>query len=97
MATFALVHGGWLGAWSWELLPPLLRKAGHEVVTMDLPAEDGSASFDTYADVVCGALERNHEDVVLVGHSYGGNTIPLVAHRRAMSEPSRVSCTLGIL
>jgi pimeloyl-ACP methyl ester carboxylesterase len=84
MATFALVHGGWLGAWSWELLTPLLWKAGHEVVTMDLPAEDGSASFDTYADVVCGALERKHEDVVLVGHSYGGNTIPLVAHRRAV-------------
>jgi pimeloyl-ACP methyl ester carboxylesterase len=82
MATFALVHGGWLGAWSWELLTPLLRRAGHEVVTMDLPAEDGTASFDNYADVVCGALERKHEDVVLVGHSYGGNTIPLVAHRR---------------
>lgn len=82
MATFALVHGGWLGAWSWELLTPFLERAGHEVVTMDLPAEDGAASFDNYADVVCGALGRKHEDVVLVGHSCGGHTIPLVADRR---------------
>jgi pimeloyl-ACP methyl ester carboxylesterase len=82
MATFALVHGAWLGAWSWESLTPLLQQAGHKVVAMDLPAEDGTASFDTYADVVCHALERSQDDVVLVGHSYGGHTIPLVAARR---------------
>ncbi|OBB65550.1 alpha/beta fold hydrolase [Mycobacterium sp. 852014-50255_SCH5639931] len=86
MATFALVHGGWLGAWSWESLTPFLERAGHQVVTMDLPAEDGAASFDNYADVVCGALGREHEDVVLVGHSYGGHTIPLVADRRPVSH-----------
>ncbi|MDT7755393.1 MAG: hypothetical protein QOH27_1291 [Mycobacterium sp.] len=82
MATFALVHGAWLGAWSWESLTPLLQQAGHKVVVMDLPTEDGTASFDTYADVVCHALERSQDDVVLVGHSYGGHTIPLVAARR---------------
>jgi pimeloyl-ACP methyl ester carboxylesterase len=49
---------------------------------MDLPTEDGAAPFDTYADVVCGALEGRGDDVVLVGHSYNGNTIPLVAARR---------------
>lgn len=59
---------------------------------MDLPVEDGTASVDDYADVVCGALERKHEDVVRVGHSYGGNTIPLVAHRRPVRQ--RVSCVV---
>jgi pimeloyl-ACP methyl ester carboxylesterase len=49
---------------------------------MDLPLEDGAATFDTYADVVCAALADAGDDVVLVGHSYGGNTIPLVAARR---------------
>jgi pimeloyl-ACP methyl ester carboxylesterase len=82
MATFALVHGGWLGAWSWELLVPLLKRAGHDVVAADLPTEDGSASFATYADVVCAALDGRDEDVLVVGHSYGGHTIPLVASRR---------------
>jgi pimeloyl-ACP methyl ester carboxylesterase len=49
---------------------------------MDLPSEDGTATFDTYADVVCAALKDRGDDVVLVGHSYGGNTVPLVAARR---------------
>jgi pimeloyl-ACP methyl ester carboxylesterase len=82
MTTFALVHGGYHGAWCWEQLTPLLRQAGHHVVVMDLPLEDGAATFDTYADVVCAALADSGNDVVLVGHSYAGNTIPLVAARR---------------
>ncbi|WP_368027136.1 alpha/beta fold hydrolase [Mycobacterium simiae] len=93
----------WLGAWSWELITPLLGRAGHEVVTMDLPVEDGTASVDDYADVVCGALERKHEDVLRAGHSYGGNTIPLVAHRRPVRQrvsrlvlvPARTHCSAG--
>jgi pimeloyl-ACP methyl ester carboxylesterase len=49
---------------------------------MDLPCDDGSARFDTYADVVCDALKGCDDDVVLVGHSLAGMTIPLVAVRR---------------
>lgn len=82
MTTFALVHGGWHGAWCWERLTPFLQQAGHDVVTMDLPSEDGTASFDAYADVVWGSLEGRGDDVVLVGHSFGGHTVPLVAARR---------------
>jgi pimeloyl-ACP methyl ester carboxylesterase len=82
MTTFALVHGGYHGAWCREHLTPLLEKAGHDVVVMDLPLEDSSATFDTYAAVVCAAIADCHDDVVLVGHSYAGNTIPLVAARR---------------
>lgn len=82
MSTFALVHGAWHGAWCWERLSPLLQQAGHDVVAMDLPSEDGAATFDTYAEVVIDALDGRDGDVVLVGHSYGGNTVPLVAARR---------------
>lgn len=51
---------------------------------MDLPIEDGAATFDTYADVVCAALSDCNDDVVVVGHSQGGLVIPLVAARRSV-------------
>jgi pimeloyl-ACP methyl ester carboxylesterase len=60
----------------------LLQDAGHNVVAVDLPCEDGAASFGTYADTVCAALDPSDDDLVLVGHSLGGNTVPLVAARR---------------
>jgi hypothetical protein len=63
MTTFALVHGAWHGAWCWESLAALLRQAGHEVVAMDLPIEDGSASFEDHA----GQLERHRGDDDPVG------------------------------
>lgn len=82
MATFALVHGGWHGAWCWESLTPLLEQHGHDVVTMDLPCDDPTADLEAYADTVCDALDGRTDDVILVGHSLGGHTIPLVAERR---------------
>jgi hypothetical protein len=53
---------------------------------MDLPCEDPTASFDTYTDVVCAALDSCDEDVVLVGHSHGGLTIPVVAAQRPVRD-----------
>jgi pimeloyl-ACP methyl ester carboxylesterase len=81
VTTFALVHGGWHGAWCWEAVTPLLDARGHNVVAVDLPSDDPNADFDTYADVVCDALGRA-DDIVVVGHSLGGVIIPLVAARR---------------
>ena len=51
-------------------------------MTMDLPCDDGSASFETYADVVCAAVHGCNDDVMLVGHSLAGSTVALVAARR---------------
>jgi pimeloyl-ACP methyl ester carboxylesterase len=82
MTTFALVHGGWHDATCWNLLTPLLEQEGHDVVAMDLPCDDGLETFQGYADVVCAALDGSGDDVVLVGHSLGGHTVPLVAARR---------------
>jgi len=81
MATFALVHGAWHGAWCWEKLTPLLRQAGHDVVAPDLPIDDNTASFDTYADVACAAVDECSDDLILVGHSYGGLLARLFAER----------------
>jgi len=82
MTTFALVHGAWHGAWYWEMLAPSLRRAGHDVVAIDLPCDESLATFDTYADVVRMGLGECDDDVVVVGHSLGGPTATLVAARR---------------
>jgi len=84
---FALVHGSWAGAWCWDRLTPELEARGHRVVAMDLPCDDPTATFEMYADVVVRALEAaDVGDVVVVGHSLGGLTIPLVAARRPVSR-----------
>ena len=81
MATFGLVHGAQHGAWCWECLTPELEQRGHEVVAVDLACDDPEASIATYASVVVDALD-GRDDVVLVGHSLGSLTIPVVASRR---------------
>jgi len=81
MTTFCLVHGAWHGGWCWERLAPELEARGAQVVAPDLPCEDVDAGISAYADVVDTALGEA-DDVVLVGHSLGGVTIPVVAARR---------------
>ena len=81
MTTFGLVHGAWHGAWCWENLGPELERLGHRVATVELPGDDPSASFSTYADVIVSALAEEQGDLVLVGHSMAGLTIPVAAAR----------------
>jgi pimeloyl-ACP methyl ester carboxylesterase len=86
LSTFCLVHGAWHGAWCWERLVPELEAAGHRVVCVDLPCEDTSVDFSGYADVVVAALADVDDDVILVGHSLGGLTVPLVAAKRPVAH-----------
>jgi pimeloyl-ACP methyl ester carboxylesterase len=80
MATFALVHGGGGSAWDWHLVVPELRRRGHEAVAVDLPSADESAGWQAYASAVVDAVAaRRH--IVVVGHSLGGFTAPLVCAR----------------
>jgi pimeloyl-ACP methyl ester carboxylesterase len=80
--TFGLVHGGAHGAWCWERLVPRLEARGHLAVAPDLPCDDDAAGTAEYADVVADALSASNGNVVLVAHSLGGLTAPLVAERR---------------
>ena len=80
MATFALIHGGGGSAWDWHLVAPLLRERGHVAVAVDLPTEDESAGWWEYADAVVEAV-GDRRRLVVVGHSLGGFTAPLVCTR----------------
>ena len=80
MSTFALIHGGGGVGWHWHLVGRRLRKLGHEVIAPDLPCDDDTAGLREYADSVITAIGRRKR-LVIVGHSYGGFTAPLVAHQ----------------
>ena len=82
MSTFVLVHGAWHGSWCWERLETLLRAGGHRTVTMDLPVDDGAATFLDYRDAVLRVWPGEDDDIVLVGHSLGAMVVPLVAAER---------------
>jgi pimeloyl-ACP methyl ester carboxylesterase len=80
MATFAFVHGGGDVGWAWHLVENELRGLGHQTVAPDLPCNNPAASLVDYADAVVDAI-ADRRDVIVVGHSYGGFTAPLVAER----------------
>jgi pimeloyl-ACP methyl ester carboxylesterase len=81
VATFGLVHGAGHGAWCWERLIPALAALGHRACAMDLPCDDPTAGARQYAEAVDRGLPPA-DDLILVGHSLGGLTIPLVAALR---------------
>lgn len=83
--TFAPVHAAGDGAWSWHLVAEELRALGHDMVAVDLPADDASADLWTYADAVVDAL-ADRDEVVVVAHSFGAFTAPLVCARRSVSS-----------
>ena len=83
MSTFVLVHGAWGGAWIWRRILGPLRAAGHEVHAVTLTGDGERAhlrrpdiSLQVHIDDVLGLVAAEElDDVVLVGHSYGGMVI----------------------
>jgi pimeloyl-ACP methyl ester carboxylesterase len=84
-----LVHGAWHGGWCWSKVSSILRTRGHTVVT---PTQTGlgerahliskSIDLDVFVTDVANVLRYDDlNDVILVGHSFGGNTISGVADR----------------
>src|SRR5215217_5411184 len=80
MSTYVLIHGAGDVAWSWGLVAAELRQREHDVVAVDLPSEDESAGWWDYADTVVDAIGAR-TDLVVVAHSLGGFTAPLVCER----------------
>lgn len=82
MTTFVLVHGAGDSGWSWHLVVDELQRRGHVGVAPDLPAD--AATLADYLEAVLSAVATSDaptDDVVVVGHSFGGFTAPLVAAR----------------
>ncbi len=86
--TYLLVHGAWHGGWCWGRVAPRLAAAGHRVLAPSLTGLGDRAhlfgaqvSLATHVDDVLGLVEAEEPEgeLVLVGHSYGGNVISGVA------------------
>ncbi len=78
--TVVLVHGAFHGAWCWAGLQAELDRRGIPSFAVDLPGHGVSTEplTDLHgdADAVTRVLQRlGGDDMVLVGHSYGGAVI----------------------
>lgn len=91
MTTYVLIPGMCHGAWCFDDLTALLRSAGHHVMALTLTgvAErshvmPGAVNLDTHITDVLAAVDHDTaagDELVLVGHSYGGMVITGVADR----------------
>src|SRR3954453_9882155 len=81
MTTFVLIPGAGSGPDHWHLVAPLLRAAGHDVVTPDLPCESDTAGIPEYTVAAVDAI-RDRDDLVVVGQSLGAFTAAAVAAAR---------------
>lgn len=93
MVNFLLVHGGSHGAWCWDRLIPYLNQhamvastiavdlCGHGARQAERPQEE--ITIEDYVRSIVEEIDaRDLREVVLVGHSLAGISIPHVAAQR---------------
>lgn len=89
MATFVVAHGAWSAGWAWKKMRPLMRAADHDLWT---PTYTGlgerahlgtpETSLDTHVRDITAMIEMEAlDDIILIGHSYGGMVATGVADR----------------
>jgi pimeloyl-ACP methyl ester carboxylesterase len=91
MANIVLVPGGFHGGWYFSPILADIRKAGHNVHAATLTGlgdrahlGDARTNLDTHIQDVITLIEHEKlEDVIILGHSYGGMVISGVADRLA--------------
>lgn len=85
-ATIVIVHGAWVGGWRWRAVANLLIGRGHEVFTPTLTGL-GERAHLTSRDVnltlhardIANLIKYEQlNNILLVGHSYGGMPISAV-------------------
>jgi pimeloyl-ACP methyl ester carboxylesterase len=93
---FVLVHGAWHGGWCWRRVAEVLRAAGHLVYTPTLTGLGERAhllrpglTIEHFATDVANVIEAEElQQVILVGHSFAGGPISVVADRK----PEALKC-----
>ncbi len=80
MSTFVLIPGAGGAGWYWHRLLPELERHGHEAIAVDIREDDPNLGLPEYANIVQAAIGERR-DVVLVGQSLAGFTVPVVAQR----------------
>jgi pimeloyl-ACP methyl ester carboxylesterase len=91
MTTYVLVGGAWLGGWCWQSVARRLRHNGHDVYPVTLTGlgervhlASPEVDLETHITDVTNLIEyEDLQDIVLLGHSYGGLVITGVADRMA--------------
>src|SRR5215475_10010202 len=87
--TFLVCHGAWGGGWSWKKMHPLMRTAGHRLVTPTCTGlgerehlANPSIDLETHIQDMLNVIRyEDLRDIVLIGHSYGGMVATGVADR----------------
>ena len=85
--TFVMIHGSWHAGWAWQGVERQLSKRGYRAHAPTLPGHGpGSACLEvTHQDCVHSVVsyiqEQGLEDVILVGHSFGGSVIQKVVEQ----------------
>ena len=87
MSSFVLIHGGWHGGWCWRKVAKQLRDQGHDVFTPTLTGMGErehlwtpDVGLATHTQDILNLIRMEQLDkAILVGHSYGGVIMTLVA------------------
>jgi pimeloyl-ACP methyl ester carboxylesterase len=94
--TFVLIHGSWHGGWAWQQVVRHLSKNGHRAKSPTLPGHGRQAvrlgvTHEECARAVVAYIQQYRlENVVLVGHSFGGSVIQKVVEE----IPDRIDRTV---
>lgn len=84
-----LIHGSWHGGWAWESVVRELSGKGHRAHAPTLAGHGpgvrrlGITHQDCVGPVVNYITEKGLNDIVLVGHSFGGTVVQKVAEQVA--------------
>lgn len=87
--VFVLVHGAWHGGWCWRRVAEGLRAGGHLVFTPTLTGLGERShlirpdiTIEDFATDVANVIETEElQQVILVGHSFAGGPISVIADR----------------